>query len=170
MFEPRLKCGRPVRVVLVRTVFRTGSIPQPFVYTGQNRPKTGTLRRHANYSLYNILLVWSILMVYIYIYIEREREGERERSLSLSLSLSIYIYIYICTDMCMYIYIYVYINIHTHIALNHKTLDARRAGWWTSPSCPASSASQWAHLRGGRVLLTEILLPRIARQGTFGTV
>ena len=49
----------------------------------------------------------------------------------------IYIYIYIYVYLSLSLYIYIYIYIHMYIK------------------------------RGGRVLLTEILLPRIARQGTI---
>ena len=68
--------------------------------------------------------------MYIYIYIERERD--------------VYVYIYIererythvhMYNICMYIYIYIYIHI-------------------TSPRCRGVQ-----RVRGGRVLLTEILLP-----------
>ena len=104
--------------------------------------------------------------------------------LSIYLSLSIYIYIYIC----IYIYIYIYTYIHTRgppgttcytpmfnvCAMlnlhrqNHMLLMCLCSKGilfrpWCLTNVPCGPLG--IYKRGGRVLLTEILLPRIARRG-----
>ena len=86
------------------------------------------------------------MYIYIYIYIYTH----------ISLSLYIYIYIYIYIHMYIYIYImdiyiYIYIYIYRRGAPDDSHLEGSDLG---------------GTLRGGRVLLTEMLLPRIARRGT----
>ena len=56
----------------------------------------------------------------------------------------------------MYIYIYIYIYVYTYIYIY---IERERVG--------AAAEPTQSYLRGGRrVLLAEILWPRIARQGT----
>ena len=64
---------------------------------------------------------------------------------TLHMCVYVYIYIYICMIICIHIYIYIYMYIYIYIYVLRRRCRCQE---------------------GGRVLLTEILLPWIARQGT----
>ena len=86
--------------------------------------------------------------------------------LSLSLYIYTYIYIYIYTVRIISLYIYIY----THTYIQNVTICVYRRAFWAfgsrSEACCVFCFFGFCDLGGGgRVLLTEMLLPRIARQG-----
>ena len=106
--------------------------------------------------IYIYIYIYSYIHVYIYIYIERERDRERERCRCVYVCIYIYIYVYavciISFDVVLYCKIVLWlIKLMYGIISYHMILLYRR---------PETDT-----LRGGRVLLTEMLSPRIARQG-----
>ena len=116
------------------------------------------------------------IFIYIYIYI-----------ISLSLYIYIYIHVYIYTHihMCVHIYIYIYIYIYTQRSVPKQAQGRRMSqepkGLMKSREPMAESVVMLSDIcfsvfefisaptrtmRGRTVLLTELLLPRLARQRT----